>query len=208
MLPCDFDTDDALSDEDHDYCLRLRLGDKLNVYPVDFSRVAKSQAGEPVPGPDPRAPLPSKSACQGCRSFRGRSDWEHTRVIGECRYPYDDPWVPACDVCQDRRPRTDASHTFRSGECKWATKESRAYAPRRSSAKPHEPVPKAHEEPTAGIPANIEGRELGADGEERVVAEDRREADLEPRQDASASSWESRKAEPEAPPPPKAVMGP
>ena len=70
-------------------------------------------------------------------------------------------------------------------------------------------MPKAHEEPTASIPANIEGRELGADGEERVVAEDRRGADLEPRQDASASSWESRKAEPGAPPPPpKAVRGP
>ena len=36
MLPCDFDTDDALSDEDHNYCRRLRLGDKLNVYPVDL----------------------------------------------------------------------------------------------------------------------------------------------------------------------------
>ena len=52
-------------------------------------------------------------------------------------------------------------------------KGNKAFAPRRSRLRPHEPKPKAHEEPTTGIPANIEGRELGAYGEERVAAEDR-----------------------------------
>ena len=202
ILPCEFDTDDALSDEDHDYCLKVLLGDKLNAYPVDFSKVAQSQPGEPAAGPDTRAPKPSESPCQGCRSSRARSDWEHNRVIGECRYPYDDPWVPVCEACEDRKPRSDANHTFNSGKCKWATKESRAFAPRRSSTKPHEPVPKAHEEPTAGIPANVEGRELGADGEDHVAAEEGRKAELDAPQDQGSSSWEGREAEPGAPPPP------
>ena len=87
ILPCDFDTDDALSDEDHDHCLKLRLGNKLNAYPVDIDRVAQAQPGEPQPGPDPRAPKATDSPCPGCKNSRGRSDWEHNRVIGECKYP-------------------------------------------------------------------------------------------------------------------------
>ena len=176
-FPCDFDTDEALSDEDHDQCLKLQFGSVIQAFPIDLSKVAKAKPGSlPAPGPDPRAPKdPKESKCPGCRQYRGRSDWEHSREIGQCKYPHDEPWVPACEACQKRLGRSDADHSFREGECKWATKDGRTSAPRkRSSAHPHEPEPKAHAEPTAGIPAVSGGQELGADGEQRIADEDRK----------------------------------
>ena len=45
--------------------------------------------------------------------MRSRNDWTHTREIGQCYYPYDDPWIPKCPACQKRRPGTDEEHTFK-----------------------------------------------------------------------------------------------
>ena len=70
-VPADYDTDQALSDDDHNQQL-LAEGMAL-FYPVDRSKVAPAQTGSaPHPGPDPRAPLPKDSKCKGCRSFRAR----------------------------------------------------------------------------------------------------------------------------------------
>ena len=90
VFPCDFDTDDQLSDEDRDFCLVAEFGRCIQCYPIDVSRVPKaSPGGSPAPGRDPRAPNPSKdnNTCPGCKHFRPRNDWTHTRVIGECCYP-------------------------------------------------------------------------------------------------------------------------
>ena len=175
VYPCDFDSEDALSDEDHDQCLRLQFGSRIQSYPVDASKVARAQPGGAGRGPDPAAPTAKASTCPGCRHSRARDDWEHTREIGQCKYPYDEPWIPECMACQDRKPRHHHEHTYELHKCKWATAQARSYAPRakRSSTRPHEPEPKPEQEPTAGIPANVEGRELGADGEEQVAREDR-----------------------------------
>ena len=175
VYPCDFDSEDALSDADHNQCLRPQFGSHIQSYPVDASKVARAQPGGAGYGPDSRAPAAKDSTCPGCRHFRSKDDWEHTREIGQCRYPYDEPWIPDCVACQDRKPRHHAEHTYESRKCKWATAPLRSTAPRarRRSARPHEPEPKPEQEPTAGIPANVEGRELGADGEEQIAREDR-----------------------------------
>ena len=73
-LPCAYDTDDALSDEDHDDCMLRQLGNEAHVFPVDISKVAQAQPGEPQVGTDPRAPRPSESPCPECKNSRGRSN--------------------------------------------------------------------------------------------------------------------------------------
>ena len=70
----EFDTDDELSDDDHNFCMMVECG-PLNLYPVDVSKVAKAQTGStPAPGRDPRAAPPATSTCKGCRHYRPRND--------------------------------------------------------------------------------------------------------------------------------------
>ena len=170
--PCNYDTDDALSDEDRDLCLRLQFSSRVQSFPIDVTRVAKAHPGGVDRGPDSRAALPRDSTCPACRHRRQNNDWEHTREIGQCRYPYTEPWIPECPACQDRKPQFNHNHTFEHGKCKWATASLRSGGPRtrssstRSNARPHEPEPKPDQDPTARMPANVEGREVGADGEE------------------------------------------
>ena len=144
VYPCDFDSEDALSDEDRNQCLRLHFGSRIQSYPVDISKVARAQPGGPGIGPDPAAPAAKTSKCPGCRRSRSKDDWEHTREIGQCRYPYDEPWIPECIACQDRKPRHHHEHTYEHHKCKWATAQARSSAPRakRSSRRPHELEPK------------------------------------------------------------------
>jgi hypothetical protein len=102
MSKC-YDSNDDLSEEDHDFCLKADFRQRVQCYPVDSDKVAKAQpGGTPLRGPDERAPAPNVSTCPGCRHYRARSDWEHIREIGQCKYPYDDPWVPDCVACQHR----------------------------------------------------------------------------------------------------------
>ena len=201
VYPCDFDTDDALSDDDRNQCLKLQFGAQIQSYPVDLSKVAPAQPGG-GPSPDPNAVPKRQSTCPGCRHSRESTDWEHTREIGQCSYPYTEPWIPECMACQDRKQRYHPDHTYEFNKCKWAAAPHRQYAPRatrRSSRRPHEPVPATSAEPTAGAPTAVEGRELGAEGEERVAQDDtidlegdpggRREAEARtPGQSASSSS--------------------
>ena len=79
---CDFDIDDALSDQNHDECMRRQFKEKVQSFPIDITKVAKAQTGStPARGPDPRAAKTSETACPGCRHARARNDWEHTREI-------------------------------------------------------------------------------------------------------------------------------
>ena len=122
--PCDFDTDDELMDQIFNTCL---LCESCNAFPIDVSKVARAQPGDaPTPGKDTRAPKMGKDTpCPGCKHSRARDDWEHNRVIGQCWYPYDEPWIPECPGCQARKPRHDASHTYRLDECRYAVAKSR-----------------------------------------------------------------------------------
>jgi len=94
-FPCDFDTEDELSDQDHNELMRREFGYRLQAFPIDRTSVAKAQSGSnPHSGRDSRAKNPKSSTCPGCKHYRSRDDWEHTREFGECSYPYDKPWIP------------------------------------------------------------------------------------------------------------------
>ena len=100
-----FDMNDILSDEDREQCLLAQFRGQVQCYPIDATKVAKAQPGStPAHGPDPRAADRKDTTCPGCKHARARDDWEHTREIGQCKYPYDDPWIPECIACQERRP--------------------------------------------------------------------------------------------------------
>ena len=186
-----FDQNEALSDEDHDRCMMLEFRTKVQSYPVDESKVAKARKeSTPAHGPDPRAPLGKDSTCPGCKHARARTDWEHTREVGQCKFPYDDPWIPQCIACQSRKPRWHVDHQF-DEMCKWGQKDQPP--DKRRSDRPHEPKLKAHKEPTAGIPATVDGQELGQAAEEQVAQEDARGSDsTEPSSSSSAGPRQSR----------------
>ena len=168
--PCQFDSEEELADQEHKHGLLSSNPTSLSYF-VDVSKVAKAQRGStPAPGVDPRAPLKKDSTCPGCKHFRARSDWEHTREVGQCSYPYDEPWIPDCEACQDRKPRDHYDHSLEEGTSRWATAQFR----KRRASRPHEPQPTAHEEPTAGLPGTKDGKELGQEGEEKVIEEEQR----------------------------------
>ena len=173
--PCDFDTEDELEDQDFNLMMKTQYGQRIQAYPVDPDRVARPHPVDEnfTMGPDPRAPTNRHdSTCPACRNRRRRDDWEHTREIGQCAYPHDDPKIPICIGCQDRRPRSHVDHSYKYGECQWATAPRRAPHLRRRRGEPHEPRQPIHAEPTVGILANVDGRELGAEGEDRVQQAD------------------------------------
>ena len=181
-----YDFDDVLSDEDHDYCLKAEFKHRVQCYPIDVSKVARAQPGSaPHKGIDDRACAPKDSSCPGCKHYRARDDWEHTREIGQCRYPYDEPWIPGCPACQSRYPRHHHEHTYQK-DCKWGQD---VVAPeRRRSDRPHEPKLKANTDPTVGIPATIDGQEIAKAAEDEVAEQDRQEVRQPVVQQGGASS--------------------
>lgn len=79
-LPCDFDTDDALSDQDRDEAMKQEFTTTIQAYPINESKIATAQPGSgPHPGRDSPAPNPKESTCPGCKHVRARSDWTHSR---------------------------------------------------------------------------------------------------------------------------------
>ena len=87
--PCGYDSDDILSDEDSNDYLLSTYGKQVQTYPVDLSKVARAQPGGTPSGPDSRASKrPQDCRCPGCRAYKAKRDWAHTRIIGECKYPY------------------------------------------------------------------------------------------------------------------------
>ncbi len=171
--PCNYDTEEEVSDQEHNQHLWTETTQWA--FPIDPATVAQPQPGDPLPGRDHRAAVPSASSCPGCRHFRARNDWEHTREIGQCSYPHDAPWIPECVGCQKRTPRFHHDHTYEEGKCRWAAAGVRRAGPRKRG-EPHDPQPKAHAEPTAGAPATDAGQELGQGGEEQVAEADKARA--------------------------------
>ena len=109
----------------------------------------------------------------------------HTREIGQCRYPCDEPWIPGCSACQSRYPRHHHEHTYQK-DCKWGQD---VVAPeRRRSDRPHEPKLKANTDPTVGIPATIDGQEIAKAAEDEVAEQDRQEVRQPVVQQGGASS--------------------
>ena len=112
-------TSAAESDAAHEEELRAAVG--VRAYPIDASQVARAHPGTPVRGRDHRAPRDAReSSCPACRNYKARNDWEHTREIGECGYPYDEPFIPQCEACVARLPNYNSRHTFEAGKCRWA----------------------------------------------------------------------------------------
>ena len=193
----DYDTDDELQDQAFNF--ELLAEGSQHVYPIDVSKVARpAPGGEPLPGRDPRAPLPKDSTCRACKHSRPRNDWEHNRIIGQCSYPYDEPVIPECHACQDRKPREHEGHTYEQGKCRWAAADIRRVHKRRNHREPAEARPPAEAEPTAGMPAQREGRELGQGGEEAAAAADR----LPPVAPAPAGGQSASSSDVAAVPPP------
>ena len=138
-------------------------------YPINHDTVARAQpGGVPLPhGRDPRAVPKAESTCPGCNHVtRPRNDWTHTREIGQCSYPYDEPWIPTCESCIRRLQREHHGHTGREG-CRNQIKATRMGLPRQGRH-PRDPARPATEDPTMGMPGTAEGHELGADGEAAV----------------------------------------
>lgn len=138
-------------------------------FPISRENIARAQTGSgPAAGVDPRAPEDRKlSTCPGCKHYRARADPEHTRVIGQCCYPYDEPKIPDCEGCLQHRPSTNDSHTY-SGDCKYATAPKRA-AHKRQGAHPRDPAQPASADPTSHMPGNDNGIELGAAAEDAAL---------------------------------------
>ena len=148
----------------------------VTAYPIDLSKVAKSQqGGASTRGPDPRAPPFDQSSCKGCNKSRARNNWEHTREIGQCKYPYDDPVIPECEGCQKYRHRDNKLHFDASGvrlkSCVCDTKQERNFAPR-TGKHPRDPAtPASAADATTDLRGTVPGgRELGADAEERTAS--------------------------------------
>ena len=74
----------------------------------------------------------------------------HSRKVGECAYPYDNPIVWECVGCQNNRHKNHDSHTYIPGECRQSIVKSRASAPRRGHA-PREPRIRASDDPTRSM---------------------------------------------------------
>ena len=99
-----------------------------------------TDASEPRPrGKDPRAPPLKESPCRACRAGnRARTDPEHTRIIGECAYPYDQPVYLPCKGCIRAAPASQTgpnAHTFKLCDCRLATAHTR----QRRSREGHHP---------------------------------------------------------------------
>ena len=137
-------------------------------FPINRETIAKAQpGGTPGRGRDPNAVPKAESTCPGCRCMtRPRDDWTHTREIGQCSYPYDEPWIPHCESCIRRLHRDHHGHTMKAG-CRNLIKATRMALPRKGHH-PRDPAQPAEDEPTAGLPGTSAGRELGADGEAAV----------------------------------------
>ena len=125
-------------------------------------------------GRDTRGKPQGLTNCESCRNNRWKHDWEHTRVIGDCTYPYDEPFAPECEAYVKRLPKAAVGHTFEAGKCRHAEADAhQLQAPsRRAHGEPHTPVPPAASDPTAGMAPTRDGRELGQEAEEAVQRAD------------------------------------
>ena len=157
---------------------------------IDPATISQPQLGEPREQPDAAAVEAAannagatgrrKPLCKACRASRTRSDWEHNRVIGECYYPYDKPYLPRCIACQLRLKGTDELHGYLEDDCLvlMGLRKSIGDVNRKplQSRAPEGPAPGPKEpDPTGtGEPMTFEDREdLGAGAENRLMEADK-----------------------------------
>jgi len=94
------------------------------------------------------------SPCPACSLFRAIDCHTHSRKEGECRYPYNSPFIPSCAACWNCLPELNALHTRDSG-CRYEPgRQSRRNKgldapPAPSRSRPHEVQPPVHDEPTS-----------------------------------------------------------
>ena len=120
---------------------------------------------------DPTAVPPAFHKCPGCKNRRSRYDSDHTRVDGECRYPYDETEKLKCPGCLNRRTKYNRHHISHNnvfGECKWADSQVRTSTKRIRGAGRL----RASVEPTSSEPATKDGQELGAEYEQPLEGTD------------------------------------
>ena len=167
------DSDEERIDQDFDRRMSQQLA--YPTYPIDPNTVAPpAPGGVPGKGRDPRAAKPDRTTCPSCRQSRAKDDWEHTREIGQCAYPYDFPFLPVCDACQRRKGRLQDGHSYIKDRCRWGPTDATQLTRAHRRTVPHEPPPRPNFDPIRGAPATTEGRELGQDAEEEVEEGDRR----------------------------------
>ena len=112
-------------------------------YPSANIQASLGQEEERPPrGRGSAAPPVSESKCLGCKHRRAHTDPEHSRIIGECRYPHDEPIVWKRVGCRQRRNKSDDAHTHIPGECRMTKAQERRSAPRRGR-EPRDPRRKA-----------------------------------------------------------------
>ena len=96
-----------------------RLSKVQLAYPSAYVQASPGQDKERPPrGRDSAAPPVNESKCFGCKHRRARTDPEHSRIIGECSFPHDEPIVWKCAGCRQRKNKSDDAHTHIPGECR------------------------------------------------------------------------------------------
>ena len=143
--------------------------------------------------------------CDGCRWRTRRDDPAHSRIEGECKFPwtFSEEWT--CPGCVARRRREHHSHTYAPTKCRWATASSRGVP--RQGAHPRPGRVRATNEPTAGLPGTSNGEELGA-GDEREALQRPEAAVAQGSGSASSSSTPAPQAEVAEGAPSKTPRGP
>ena len=66
--------------------------------------------------------------CSRCRGYRNKNGPSHTRVAGECRWPFAASIHWECAACQAKEPFRLGNHTLEIGECKFASRTGRVRA--------------------------------------------------------------------------------
>ena len=151
----------------------------VGTFPVlDVTTIPQAQppddhwpGGKEPRGEDPRAPRRYESKCSACRTSKPNNHWGHTRIIGECAYPYHKPMIPTCPGCLriPERPKDWAGedcHTKQPG-CRWATATTRA--PHTRARHPRDPsgIPEL-DQAVGNLPGSSHGRELAKEAEDTV----------------------------------------
>ena len=63
--------------------------------------------------------------CPGCRGYQNKNDPSHTRVAGECRWPFAATIHWDCAACQTKELFRIGNHALEIGECKFAARTGR-----------------------------------------------------------------------------------
>ena len=112
-------------------------------------------AGVPAPTPPGKSPAPvlgGRLTCIGCKRNRVRTDSEHNRIPGQCKFPHDITIEWTCPGCRERAAVTSDRHTFVPGECRVPSTRLRGVPePRASSSGSRGPRVPAHSEPSSGM---------------------------------------------------------